>query len=114
MYPYRAGVSLKDLVFTYEGNQDSIDGGINFHKMRIIHDIVKSLKLEEKEQIDYSFLKFDPQIATALLNASPLDQDELYEKSVKISDSLKEILVSPASPDVTKASSNDNNDTLIE
>ena len=57
-------------MFIYEGNPDRLDDGINFHKMRCILEIVRSLNIEEPEQIDFSFLKFDPKVAQALLNVS--------------------------------------------
>ena len=61
------GVALKDLVYAYEGNPSkTVNGAINFDKMRLIAEIVFSLK-----GTDYSHVKFDPQIAQELLNVSP-------------------------------------------
>mmetsp|Transcript_24585 Transcript_24585/g.31264 ORF Transcript_24585/g.31264 Transcript_24585/m.31264 type:complete len:228 (-) Transcript_24585:3-686(-) len=78
------GCSLKDLVYAYDGNPNKLESGaINFHKSRIIAQIVLSLK-----DTDYSFLKFNPQVAQALLNVTPWDQEALYQRSVAISQSL--------------------------
>lgn len=97
-------------MFAYEGNPDCIDGGINFNKMRLVLEIVKSLKMEKPDQLDYSFLELDPQIATAILNANPLTQDELYDRSLQISESLANhslITPVPPSPTASQASSDD-------
>lgn len=59
-------VVLKDLVFAYEANPTNTDSGaIYFEKMRIIGQIILSLK-----STDYSFLKFDPQFAQSFINVS--------------------------------------------
>ena len=62
------GVSLKDLLYSYEGNPDETDGGINFLKMRRIMEIIRTLKIEDPSQIDYHQLHFDAQVSQALLS----------------------------------------------
>ena len=86
------GVALKDLVFACEANSDRTEdgNGINFQKMRMIAEIINSLKVEQANQIDYSFLDFDPSIAQSILNATPMTQDELYARSKEISKQIEE------------------------
>merc|ERR1712137_1503298 len=85
------GVALKDLVFACEANPDRVENdGINFQKMRMVAEIIKSLKVEQDIQSDYSFLKFNPSVAQSILNAVPMTQDELYERSQEIKRQMEE------------------------
>ena len=83
------GVTLKDLTFVYDGNPDKIqNSGINFRKMRLIAGLIYSLNISSPEHTDYSFLEFNINVAQSILTMTPLTQDELYNRSVQISDSM--------------------------
>merc|ERR1712137_79596 len=72
--------------------------GINFQKMRLITEIISSLKIEFSELTDYSFLELDPQLAQTIFNAAPLSEDELYERSKEISECIRQQTMSTDIP----------------
>ena len=78
----RSGVYQSDLVFTDEGNKDTINGLINFAKRRLTYNII--LEIQQYQKIGYPFLPVE-QIQRVLLQTSPIlpaEERKLYEKSL--------------------------------
>jgi len=80
--PY-LGISLTDLVFTEDGNPNSLQGNeelINFQKRNLVCEIINDLKMSQDQH--YTFQP-DGLIHPMLLAISPLDDNELYALSLE-------------------------------
>jgi len=77
--PY-IGVYLTDLIFIEEGNPDEIDGLINFHKRRLIHNVLVDVR--QYQQLGYVTIQSDP-ILTSFLKQLPfIGEKELFDLSL--------------------------------
>lgn len=77
LIPY-PGMYLSDLLFTDEGNKDTIDGLINFAKFRLVSQIIR--RVQQYQLTGYDLTEHLP-LQKMLLEVTSLDDDTLYEIS---------------------------------
>ncbi|KAJ3424532.1 ras guanine nucleotide exchange factor i-related [Anaeramoeba flamelloides] len=72
---------LQDLISIENGDEDEIQGLINFGKRRLIYDIINEIQRYQKSPYNFQSIH---QISTLLEQLPILDDSELYSRSLKL------------------------------
>merc|ERR1712154_60339 len=75
------GIFLSDLVFIDDGNEDVVDGKINFKKYELLSDRISWLQMFQ--QSPFPFRKL-PNVQETFVHMKPLPEDFLYNLSLAV------------------------------